>query len=280
MDSTANESSLDRFLKQRGASGLGLYGKRVVWMQGIMGGLMTTLGLGALLPFTGVPPEAASGFLFGGAMCLAISQIMRVRLQPLMSVSNWKLTPEAKGLLLKLVQERLHWSGFGIGPMRGRHARIAMRRVARNSGDTSFNFFGYSSSKTNPEVVEMLEGACTQFNRIQGILESPAGAGLTKVSATAAKAAEEAMATILDNGATMDRYPESGATTRQQVFREIKLLTELGDRLEDLTTRQDALSSVSTNTAMDNVLEELRLEQMARSELQTSSQDSESQSAR
>lgn len=274
MDEVSQESSLDRFLKQRGASGLGLYGKRVVWMQGIMGGVMTALGLAALIPGLGMDPGAASGFLFGGAMCFGLSQVMRVRLQPMMATSNWKLTAEAKGLLLKLVQERLHWSGFGLGgPIHGRHGRIMMRRIARNSGDRSFNFFGMSSSKINPEVIDLLESASAQFNRIQGILESPAGSSLTKVSATAAKASEDAMAAIFDNAATMDRYPESSATTRQQIQKEIGLLQELGDRLQDLTTRQDPLAVTTSNTAMDSVLEELKLEQLARTELQTSTEE-------
>lgn len=270
-----NESSLDRFLKHRAVAGLGLYGKRVQIMQAVMGTLMGLLGIGALLaPALGASPDivnAAPGFLFGGAVMMAISRIMKYRLQPLMSTSNWSLTPEARGLLLKLVQQRLSWSNFGFSPISGRRGRFMARRIAWASGDSSFGFFGHSSAKVTPEVLDLLESAAEQFNRSQGILQSPSGSSLSKVSASASKAADESMAAIFDNAATMDRFPESAAATKQQIVKQIGALKELADRLEDLATRQETISDKLTSSAtMDSVLDELRLEQLARAELQSS----------
>jgi hypothetical protein len=221
--------------------------------------------------------NAAPGLMMGGGVLFTMSQVMRRRFQPLTSAPEWKLTPEAKGLLLKLVQQRLGWHGFG-SPIHGKRGRIVMRRVAWQSGDPSFGWFGRSNASVAPEVMRLLEVAATAYNRIQGTLQSPSGSSLTKIAPSAAKAADEAMATIFDNSATMDRYPESVAATQVQITKEIAALTELGDRLEQLVTRQETITDkMASATTMDAVLDDLRLEQLARNELQVSSEEPGSQ---
>jgi hypothetical protein len=141
------------------------------------------------------------------------------------------------------------------------------------SGYSGWNWFSQAPEPVNAEVVALLDVAAEQFNRIQGILESPHGS-LVKLAPQAFAAADEAMAEILHHGAVFDKYPESVNATRKTVEARIASLRELADRLEELATGDQTLTDkVAYTSSIDSVLEDLRLEQLARSELRVPPED-------
>ncbi|MEZ0326613.1 MAG: hypothetical protein ACAH95_11975 [Fimbriimonas sp.] len=280
----ASDSSLDRFLKNRAAIGLGLVNKRITFIQSAMGGLLSLVGSAGIMATVGgasrdtVP--AMTLMLAAGAVMFTTSVVVRRMFRSMGSV-DWRLSPEAKGLLLKLVRRRLGWlegggfamssRGMGLGFGMGKHTRRTLRRIAWDNGESSFRMLSRPAPEVSPEVIAFLDVAAEQYNRISGIVQSPALAGtLSKLGPTAIAAADEAMADILHQSATLDKFPESVNATRKQIDTAIRALIELGDRLEEVATRDQLLTErLDYSSKMDSVLEELRLDQLARSELQT-----------
>jgi hypothetical protein len=167
--------------------------------------------------------------------------------------------------------------GMGVGIGMGKHTRRQLRNIAWDNGESMLSMFGKPAADISPQVLEFLEAAAEQYNRITGIIQAPATAGsLTKVGPSAIAAADETMAEILHQSATIDKYPESAAATGKQIENAIKAITELGDRLEDIATRDQLLTEkVNYASKMDSVLEELRLDQLARSELHTATEENQ-----
>jgi hypothetical protein len=280
----SSETSLDRFLKNRAAVGLGLVDKRITAMQSIMGTIISAFGITVLLAGA-VQGTGDHGFglamTFAGGMMLAMSQILRRRFRSI-STSEWRLSTEAKGLLLKLVRRRLGWmdgGGFSMmGPMAfpmGRHSRRRLRHLAWDTGEPGFGFLSRPAAEVSPEVTELLDVAAEHYNRVAGLVHTPAPrSAIAKLAPAATAAADEAMADILHEAATLEKYPESSSATRKQIETAIRALQELGNRLEEVATRDQSLTDrVDYSSRMDSVLEELRLEQLARSELQKSDGD-------
>jgi hypothetical protein len=279
------ESSLDRFLKNRAALGLGLVNRRITAIQSMVGALLTGMGVVTLVSSAtaGAPQIAPSALpmLMAGGIMFAMSQLIRKRFSFLQG-ADWKLSLEAKGLLLKLVRKRLGWldgGGFGMSPVGpigiGRHARRELRHLAWETGDFSIGIFSRPIADISPEVIELLDVAAEQYNRIAGLVHTPAPrSAMAKLAPSATAAADEAMADILHEAATLDKYPESAAPTRKQIEGYIHSLIELADRLEGIATRDQSLTEkIDYASKMDSVLEELRLEQLARSELQAAQQE-------
>jgi hypothetical protein len=202
-----------------------------------------------------------------------------------MHTTEWRLSSEAKGLLLKLVRRRLGWMdggsfaigspsmGMGIGL--GKHGRRQLRHIAWDNGESAFRMLSKPPEEVSPEVIEFLDVAAEQYNRISGILQAPSQtASLSKLGASAIAAADEAMADILHQAANLDKFPESATTTRKQIDNAVRAMMELGNRLEEIATRDQLLTEkVNYSSKMDSVLEELRLDQLARSELHTSPEE-------
>ncbi|HSI72517.1 MAG TPA: hypothetical protein VK934_05025 [Fimbriimonas sp.] len=280
----SKESSLDRFLKNRAALGLGLVDRRITGVQSVIGAMLCAFGIATIVATNAAGnPQAASAGLplfMAGAFMFGFSQLIRRRFRSL-NQTEWRLTSEAKGLLLKLVRKRLGWldgGSFSMAPMigfsGGPHARRRLRHLAWETGEPGFGFFNRAPTEIGPEVIELLDVAAEQYNRIAGLVHSPAPrSAIAKLASSATAAADEAMADILHETATLDKYPESASATRKHIESAIHGLIELADRLEDVATRDQSLTEkVDYSSKMDSVLEELRLEQLARSELSESPQ--------
>jgi hypothetical protein len=280
------DSSLDRFLKNRAVFGLGLAGRRSFIIQTIIGCALVALSLCfCVAPAFGAPPEMVMGAIgpfIGGTVNLAVAQALRRKIGA-MAPADWNLSREAKGLLLRLVRRRLGWLDgnpfTSRGPMPGmpfgifgKRMRHQLRTIASQTGQGGIGWTLRPAQEVAPDLIEILETAAGKFNRIQGLISTPTNsAAFGKVGPSAMKAADEAMADILHDAASMDKYPESGSTARRQIEARIASLSELGDRLDELATHDQGLTDrLGYTSAMDSVLEELRLEQLARSELQVS----------
>ncbi len=122
----------------------------------------------------------------------------------------------------------------------------------------------------SPELFDLLERACFQYNRICGLVEAAPEASPIKRFTTAAQlSADEAMAQIAHQGSMVSRYPESAAAAVQSVETRIAGLAELADRLESLQSRQPTfVDRMGSSSSLDNLLDELKLEDLARAELQ------------
>ncbi len=274
------ETSLDRFLKNRAAHALVWSNRSAMQIQIGIGILLSAIGVGmACSPAFGADPQVAfgaAGPLLAGAVNAGVGFTMRKRFAN-QSNAQWKLTPEAKALLYKLVRDRLGWWGIGANPgahgFAGIHARRAMRRgiwYSTTSRDT-----------LEPQAEELLEEAAEQFNRILGTFEAAdSSAGLKRMAPNALAASDEVMAEILHHAAMLDKYPESGETSESLILEKIQSLRELADGAQELATKSGSIIERATrNSTMDGVLDELRLEKMARAELRTEPIDNQDQRA-
>lgn len=279
----APETSLDRFLKSRGAQLLGYSSMKAgVLIQSVIGGGMLALGLGFLAaPLMGADPSvqwASMGPIMAGAVNLVIGQVLRRKLVQGVPAPI-ALTPEAKALLQALYRDSVGsatdwiWNGNSMihvseGQSRiGRRARRRQRLASALSGDNP----DAVPADVAPHVEELLDRAAFEFNRIAGCLATgqPSNATIAKLAPQVSAATDEAMADALHHAALLTKYPESGEASRTRLETHIAAMGEVADRIEEIVAKVPALSeSIGRRSRIDDVIEELRLDQMARKELQ------------
>ncbi|AIE87702.1 hypothetical protein [Fimbriimonas ginsengisoli] len=259
-----DRDSLERYLKSRGAQILGHSLNRAgLTIQAGVGGLMLAVA-GAFLvaPLFGASKDllpAAIGPLFAGGINLTIALAIRRRIVPDTPV-RVEMSRDARSLLLVLYQQVAGWptplGGFNYLRMR------RMRRRMWVAGLTS------QIPLPNQEVIGFLERAAEAFNRISAVVggqrEVPA---IAKMSARVTLAADEAMAEIFHQAATLSRYPEGVQAGRGRIEAEIQALGQVAAGLESLAATGESILERQPRTSVADVLSELRLEQLARREL-------------
>jgi hypothetical protein len=277
----APESSLDRFLAQRGQTLLYGSWRRNTKINLIVGVGITVFGLAFLgIALALFPPAAigAIGPLFAGAINVGVHFHMRrlARRGP----NAPALTKEAQGLLGQLLRAQGGWAygHHNYGPSQpGTQQRWASRRAAMdqwraqsyvNPWLSVMGLGGKSAQETLPEpVFGVLEAAAFQYNRVLGLL-SVADDRLGKMANTIQAAIDEAIADVFHQAAMLQSFPESSGATRKVCEDRTASLREIADRVEALQRREPTLTErLSYTSAVDEALEELRLQTMAESEL-------------
>jgi hypothetical protein len=123
-------------------------------------------------------------------------------------------------------------------------------------------------------VLELIEQAAFQHNRIAGILETRRSEVLDRVGAKVATASDEGILDVMHQAFLTAQYPEGSGPIQTKLASDVAQLTELGDRVETLALSQPTFTErLSRRSGMDEVLDELRLEQSARLELGHSTAD-------
>jgi hypothetical protein len=288
MDSNAapiEPSSLDRFLWDRASSlfNLGVAASGGVLALLIVGGIHTLLGLSFLIAFSntaGAPPHTAFGVLsavFGtvGPVLLGLG-IALVQRKKGRSRPEIKLTTDGVKLVLRIMSH-IGWANPNPQNM--------VFGMARSSAPAQFlRSFGLGLRKTatdmlRTESAEILERAAKNYNRIYGLLNSKGsnvGATLSHLKPSLMAASDEAMISIFNQVAMMERVPESSEGIAKQIERDIRALEEVASRVEEIAHRTPTLTeSYSSSSQMQSVLENLRLDDAARTELGVLQESSE-----
>lgn len=268
----SEETSLDRFLRNRGAQYLGQNMGRVgATIQLAIGGFFSAVGLGLLVaPLLGAPPQVAIGSigcLGAGIPNGLVGLFLRRRLRQ-QQLQHVQLTPQARKLLLRLLRMRSDWRHqwqFAGSPGRGdgRHGD----GMYGLSGASAFGLGGVQP--LSAEVEDALERAAFEFNRVLGCLSTATGdPAFEKLGSRALAAADETMTEFLHHANQLADFPESESAPRAQAERAIGELAELADRAEQLAQVSARGTGVkAVRSAMEEVLDELRLEHLARAEL-------------
>jgi hypothetical protein len=274
-----DKSSLDRFLQQRAQHLItGAFGLNSLVFQQLIGAICTVAAVGiGIASFVTRQPEllaGASGPLIAGGVNLVVPSIIRRRLGQRAS-TDATMTPEARSFLISLLRKA---SGWGIGwpeghPMSRLYERRMMRRIALG---TAFGLAPRSVKDVlDARLFEILDGACYEYNRVLGIIETGHGnPTILKMSRQIQLAADEALFDVFHQAATVSQYPESTSSVEQRCESRTNALRELGDRLENLQTREQTLTErIAYSSTMDTVLEELRMDDLARTELNKPAED-------
>ncbi len=283
------QSSVHRFLQNRaGQFVVGSYGRSAYiahsWAAvGLIavGGIM--LGLGANFGITGLQ-YGALGPLIAGLVNAGFGVFLRRKVQEL--PQQPLLTPEAKELLIDMLkQTRTGWtSGQSYSALFSRTPAPAPQPVnPLFTGETVAHQLGKhwgiipktAKDILGQELFDVVEAACQQYNRIDGILETSRGdTNFARVAQNSRTGADEAIFAIFHRVAMIQRYPETMQSSILDCRDKTRALRELADGLESLRSRPisiaDRLGYAST---LDSVLEDVRLERMAHEEL-SGTQDS------
>jgi len=152
-----------------------------------------------------------------------------------------------------------HPAGFGMGPRFHHHQHLAWRQFLSPS----------KAPKIPSEVLDQMELAASDFNRISGALEAGGAAGVVqRLRPKIFQAADEAMIDVLHQAQLGSQFPESIKSIQGRLTADLATLKELGDRVEAMTLREPTFTDmIARRTTADEVLEELRLEQSAVTEL-------------
>jgi hypothetical protein len=269
-----NRDSLERYLKTRGAQ---ILGHSMNWagltLQATIGGLLLAFGIGlaifAKLSGQGEIVPAGLGPILAGGINLSIALGIRRRISPETPVRA-EMTRDAKALLLTLYREVAGWPSSPFG-REHRGLRFRTRRVQRR---LMMAGYGAPVPLPNEQVVALLEGAATAYNRISAAVavnrDVPA---IAKIATRVTLAADEAMAEVFHQAATLSRYPEGFDAGRGKIDTQVNALNEVATRLESLAASGSENHEKRLRSSVDDVLSELRLEQLARTELQQPVED-------
>jgi len=277
------ESSLDRFLSQRGPTLLSGAWRRNNRANLYVGGSLLAFGavfLGVALANYPAAAPGAIGPLLAGAINLGVHFAMRrgARNRPVPAA----LTSDAKILLSRLVRLHAGWgSGYHYwGPTSVGHHGLASKRAAMEEWRAQMGQIGAGpwlnalglGAKSAQEVLSepvfaVLESAAFQYNRVVGLLAS-GDDRLGKIVMTVQTAIDEAIADVFHQAAMLEQFPESSGSARKVCEDRTASLREIADRVEALQRREPTLTErLSYTSAVDEALEELRLQTMAESEL-------------
>lgn len=246
--SPANDSSLARFLRQRGHMFTGFAANRAQNYR-INLGVGYSLALLGLALSVGVPLASGDpslmvvglGPIFAGIVNIGVGHLMKRQVKR--DQAPVALTPEARAMIQMLspVGFRAHHGG---------------PRVEFLSTDVRL----------------LIEKACFQANRTFGVLQplrTLGDATATRLSSTTERAVDEAMAEVFHYAALLHDFPESPQTPHRQIEARTRELEELANRLERLSGQVGHVLPTSSST-MSSLLEELRLQDLALRELNES----------
>jgi len=286
-------TSLERYLQTHGRRWLGPYQPRgAAIAQTVVGGICALVGTGlAIAAFAGGPIGMLAGstgpFIAGFVnLGFGLSSLRKHAQQS--QNGNPILSPEGKSLLLNLYHRTvaanpMSFPGWDpnamMGPQWGQwqgpahhHMRHAARQRAywASMGPAIWAGMRGQTNDIPGDVLDLLDRAAFQYNRIAAVLSSGAAgtATVAKMGPRLSQAADEAMAAVFHDAAGMVRYPEGGTASRSRLETHIQSLDELARRLEAVTNKAPTFTEKLTyRSGMDEVLEELRLEELARNEL-------------
>jgi hypothetical protein len=256
------ETSLDRFLRERGNLFLGrsttISHNRLQRRAGVG---MFVVGMGIMvLPVFGVTTEVmygAAGPILAGIVNLSVAHATKPRKDRLL-IRPVVLTPEAKALIGGLVGER----SFGV----------------RSRPWPAAGELDRSSQTMDPATLDFLEAAAHAHNRISALEDfGAAGPSLGRLLPKIVNAANEAMAEVLHLVAVSARYPEASSPAHQRLKNSVARMNEIADRASRLAESPN-LDAGKAET-IDSVLEELRFEALARQELVTDPAETRSELA-
>jgi hypothetical protein len=208
--------------------------------------------------------SAATGPLIAGVVNLSVALGIRRRIAPEAPVQV-QMSPQAKSLLLTLYR---HVAGWPSGPfvLTGRPSRFRMRRMQRR---LMLAGYGTPVPEPNAEVLALLEGAATAYNRISAVVTANQDVpAIAKMAPRVLLAADEAMSEVFHQSASLSLYPEGVEAGRKRIEGQIASLTQVAGRLESLAGSGAESTENRLRSTMDDVLSELRFEQLARTELQ------------
>jgi len=181
--------------------------------------------------------------------------------------SEVKLTSEATQLLYRI----LGHIGWHYDQNRYSASANQWNHWMSNVGLSSILGRKTSSQILRPETFEILDRAAANFNRAHGVFKANKrsdNASLSRMIPAAQAAADEAMISIFNQIAILERTPESSIALQKQIDRDLSNLKELSDRVEHLAGGPQSLTEQYTSTtAMQSVLEQLRYDAAAREEL-------------
>lgn len=278
----SHQSSIHRFLQNRaGQLVVGNYGRTAYIAHSWTAvGLITVgaimLGMGANYGITGLQ-FGALGPIIAGLVNAGFGFFLRKKVQEL--PQQPLLTPEAKALLLDLLkQTRTGWTSgqsysalFSKTPVTPQpvnpllHGETVAHQLGKHWGiipKTAKDVLGQ-------DLFDILEAACQQYNRIDGILETSRGdTNFARVAQNSRTGADEAIFAIFHRIAMTQRYPETMQSSMQDCREKTKALLELANGLESLQSRPVSISDrLGYTSTLNSVLEDVRLERMAHEEL-------------
>lgn len=261
-------SSLDRFLWERGVSiaGLSFASQDPVVGFGIAGGINFVVGSGFLISTLVANFPAEFGLSIAGAIMVPLgaaflgtaAYLMRKRRSDVRT--EVRLTGEGMKLLHKIM------------------AHIGWTQNQYESYRTTWagwtQWFGgprTASAVLRPEAFEILDAAAFQYNRVAGVLKIKRASGvptLERMAPSIQAAADEAIISIINQVAIMEKTPESAGALSKQIHHDHRQLRELADRVQNLAGGEGSLTDqYGSSSAMQSVLETLRLDHAARTEL-------------
>ncbi len=268
-------SSLDRFLWDRGIALLGFIGG---WRGGNLALLInsvvqTCLGIGFTIVGQVWDDPSARVFQILSPISLTIGLVLGVvtvyvRMKSrILPKSEVKLTRDAIQLVYRIMSH-IGWqfdqNRFSPGANQWNQWMEHLSLGAIFGRKTS-------SQMLRPEAFELVDRAAAQFNRASGVYKAnkrSGNAAIERIVPAAQAAADEAMISIFNQIAVLERTPESSAALKKQIERDILNLTEMADRVEALAGGPATLTEqFSSTTAMQSVLEQLRYDAQAREEL-------------
>jgi hypothetical protein len=254
-------SSIDRFFWSKGSKMLGFGGMGLATGMLIAGSVQVALVIAFGITKYFVPgfPPIYPLFALMAVVFLGIAFTSHKKGKEA-TKTDVKLSSEARKMLYKI----------------GQH--IGWYDPAVNYGSASYRtswWIQIFGMKTAAGVLEnsagiIMEEGCFVYNRLEGLLKLDVESGekARTIAPQIRAAADESMVNLLNQVALLDRNPESQSLIESRAIDQIRKMTELANRFEELLRKPETLTDrLNNTTVMDNVLDQLRGESQAWREL-------------
>lgn len=257
-------SSIDRFFWARG---VGLFGYvRNAMALGFLIASVSTLGLGLCmgaisLASSGKMPNIVPIANFAVALVFGAISFSAGRKGRNLPATEVRLSSQARGLLTRIGQH--------IGWHDTSHDWDWASNIA---GGVIQSFFGQKTAANviSAPAARLLDEACHEYNRVWGLLKiaDSATGRIKQMTPQVRVAADEAIISVLNQVALLDKSPETVNAISSQVSIQTNKLRELANHFEAMLNEPSSLADrlVSSNV-MDGVLDNLRMERIAHEEL-------------
>lgn len=254
-------SSIDRYFWTKGSKLLGFGGMGLATGMLIAGSVQAALVIAFGITKYFYPPFPAIWplFLLLGTIFLTVAFVSYKKGKETIK-TDVKVSPQARKMLYKIGQH-IGWYEPDV---------VYGTTTYRNNWWIQIFGMKTAAGVLAPAAGTILEEGCFVYNRIEGLIkvDKESGERARAISPQIRAATDEAMVNLLNQIALLDQNPESQSIIESRAIEQIRKMTELANRFEDLLRKPETITDRLSNvTVMDSVLEQLRGESQAWKEL-------------